>query len=637
MCAKALLRLAGCYEKLGQQAQKVYEQIVHDFADQPAAAKARARLASLKQGDRPAAPMTMTLRKVDALGSDMIANDTDGRRAVYLDDQTNELIYMDVARHSKRMIYRAKPNVVGGWFPSKDFSKVAIVMNAKGAQTADLAVININGSGYQEIAKLNLPDDRLAQSFYMLSWSWDNRFLLCREPEGNGSRLIRISASDGQIRVLRDQKGFGKARSAGAMNNGAFFSPDGRFIASRWGTQIDVLPAEGGSPKTVYDESKLGNISFKLIDWTADGRYLVVGSRRTGKPALYLVPIKDDRSEAEPVFLRYGDFQNGGTVTAAGSLIYRSIKAGGMWEVYLASLDLNSKPGPWERMSLPLGNGDWFGPAPVWSADSSRIVYIASNEDAGQGTGRVVHLRDVSSGEDRVVYRADTSSVTCRWAVQQPKLFCSADPEILSISLDGGEEIKHFRPFAASKTWSADFVEGVSQDGQALHIGRQSEEQSSDKLLRWEIESGQQTVLEQGEALQGVDEFVVTDRWILHYTTDGVRIRPTAGGDWNHLLSSGVCQLAVTRDGDCLIYHNIDAEGRHGLFRMKTSGGAPERLGDFPTKSMFGTMDISPDGRKVVVTSGPVDLGGTDFWSLENFEPVAAKQQMSRPTTGSGK
>jgi WD40 repeat protein len=44
--AKALLRLAGCYEKLGQQARKVYQQILRDYADLPAAAQARARLAS---------------------------------------------------------------------------------------------------------------------------------------------------------------------------------------------------------------------------------------------------------------------------------------------------------------------------------------------------------------------------------------------------------------------------------------------------------------------------------------------------------------------------------------------------------------------------------------------------------------
>src|ERR1019366_5832549 len=52
--ARALLHLAACYEKLGQQAQKVYEQIVREFPDQPAAAQARARLASFSARQAPA-------------------------------------------------------------------------------------------------------------------------------------------------------------------------------------------------------------------------------------------------------------------------------------------------------------------------------------------------------------------------------------------------------------------------------------------------------------------------------------------------------------------------------------------------------------------------------------------------------
>src|SRR5215471_21053938 len=55
--ARALLELAGCYEKLGQQAETVYQQIVRDFGDQPAAAQARARLSSLRSTAAP----TMTL------------------------------------------------------------------------------------------------------------------------------------------------------------------------------------------------------------------------------------------------------------------------------------------------------------------------------------------------------------------------------------------------------------------------------------------------------------------------------------------------------------------------------------------------------------------------------------------------
>ena len=76
--AKALLHLAGCYEKLGQQAQGVYQQIVRDFADQPAAAQARTRLAALKQNDHPAPPATITQRKIEASARQFGEGDTDG-------------------------------------------------------------------------------------------------------------------------------------------------------------------------------------------------------------------------------------------------------------------------------------------------------------------------------------------------------------------------------------------------------------------------------------------------------------------------------------------------------------------------------------------------------------------------------
>src|SRR6185369_17279493 len=53
--ARALLRLAGCYEKLGKVSQSVYQQIVREFGDLPSADQARARLAAFRQGQPPAA------------------------------------------------------------------------------------------------------------------------------------------------------------------------------------------------------------------------------------------------------------------------------------------------------------------------------------------------------------------------------------------------------------------------------------------------------------------------------------------------------------------------------------------------------------------------------------------------------
>jgi hypothetical protein len=129
--AKALLHLAGCYEKLGQQAQSVYQQIVRDFADQPAAAQARTRLAALKHDDHPAPPATITQRKIEASERQFGEGDTDGHRVVYADRETSELIYGDLAGNSKKVIFKAKPGELPGWSPSRDFSTVFLSLHAK--------------------------------------------------------------------------------------------------------------------------------------------------------------------------------------------------------------------------------------------------------------------------------------------------------------------------------------------------------------------------------------------------------------------------------------------------------------------------------------------------------------------------
>jgi hypothetical protein len=173
--AKALLHLAGCYEKLGQRAQSVYQQIVRDFADQPAAAQARTRLAALKQDDHPAPPLGMTQRKIEASGRGFGEGDTDGHRVVYVDRETSELIYGDLAGNNKKVIFKAKPGELPGWSPSRDFSKVFLSLHSKPDQPQILAVVNTDGSDYREFARLD------ANSHSWPTWSWDNRYLVCAE------------------------------------------------------------------------------------------------------------------------------------------------------------------------------------------------------------------------------------------------------------------------------------------------------------------------------------------------------------------------------------------------------------------------------------------------------------------------
>jgi hypothetical protein len=197
--AKALLHIGGCYEKLGKQARQVYEQVVRDYADQPAASQARTRLAALKQQEHAAIPATMTARKIEQspLG-ELIAADTDGQRVVYR-DTTGSIFIGDLTGHTKRLVYKNQEAEWPGFIPSRDLSMVAIFNRQR------VAVIKTDGTGYREI----IPND--AQGNYWESgypgmccrWSWDNHYLLIPiNGQTAGGRLLVVSVSDGRYREL---------------------------------------------------------------------------------------------------------------------------------------------------------------------------------------------------------------------------------------------------------------------------------------------------------------------------------------------------------------------------------------------------------------------------------------------------
>jgi Tol biopolymer transport system component len=615
--AKALLHLAGCYEKLGQQAQSVYRQIVRDFGDQPAAAQARTRLAALKQDDHPAAPATMTQRQIEMAGRRFAEGDTDGHRVVYMNDKTGELISGDLAGNSKRVIFKGKPGELPGWSPSRDFSMVLLHLHSKPGEPQILAVVNTDGTGYREFAKLE------GQPYCWPTWSWDNRYLLCTESQDDKSRLLRISVADGQTRELLSLKTTAERAS---------FSPDGRFVAYQVQptsdadplSRIFTLPADGGEPQVAYEERQNGKFSrwlkpCKLLDWTADGRYLAIASEHTGRGALDLLPIRDGKPAGAPIFVRNGDFEQG-AATAAGSLVYESVKPGGPWAVYVASLDANGRPGNWKRLDLRFGNKT-INLYPRWSADSNLIAYVTDNEDVGQ-SGNEVHLYNLSTGQDRDIYHVQ-SSASCTWAAQQPKLFCiehrAGKRDIFAIAADSGQVEQ-----LATLPESSLFVALPSRDDRVLYLIRGGNGAEED-MLRWDIATGRETPLEKFPPYS-VGFVSQDERWLMGMDKQGsLKIRPTSGGDWKPLVSLDfTIQFNTTPDGNWILYHGVDAAKKHGLFRIATAGGQPERLGDFPTNSLTGALEISPDGRKVMVSANDYETG-YELWSLENFEPPAPK------------
>ena len=144
--ARALLELAGCYEKLGQQAEAVYQRIVRDFADQPVATQARARLAALGP---PAPAPRVTLRKLD-VGEDVLdVMASDGQRAVFLvagePGAPPRMLFGDL---SGKAIREITPLTPARGRVSRDLSAIL----AYRTRTQQLSIIKTDGSGERVLA-----------------------------------------------------------------------------------------------------------------------------------------------------------------------------------------------------------------------------------------------------------------------------------------------------------------------------------------------------------------------------------------------------------------------------------------------------------------------------------------------------
>ncbi|HEY6340428.1 MAG TPA: hypothetical protein VIY49_02960 [Bryobacteraceae bacterium] len=601
LAAKALVAEARCYEKLGKDnAVKIYEQVARDYKDQrEPSATANARLVALRLGNRPAGPATMTQRKIELpYPYDPIPHvqTTDGRRQVYVDPATGAFTVSDLAGKDKRVVFKPKAGeqIVGNAV-SRDLSVASLSLGREDGSLMG-ALIRTDGTGYREFeyggASRGYPD-----------WSWENRYLFrCRRDANGGSQLWRYSMTDGEIRKV--------PVSCGELNRP---SPDGRFIAiseSRWGFgKVSVAPIQGGEPQLVSDNAR-------LIDWTRDGRYLILASAHSGSEALYLFPVKDGRRSGDSILVRYGPCQFG-SVNSEGALICGSTNNGGNSAAWLGTLDSSGRSVQWKEWNPSAGSAVWFFAA--WSPDSSQIIYSVPGAQNGKWS---VRLQDIAGGEGREVYQGSSIPVCAR--PENAKLVCTNGGaqralEVFSVSLDSGrvESLGAVPGLSGGPIFS-------SADGQAIYIVRQP----GDELIRWDLAARQATSVDRLTGLYGNGGSSIPDpsaRWLARRSKETIEIRPTAGGEWRPLISLLTTPMAFTADGNWLLFHDVDAAGKRGLFRVSTAGGQPERIGDFPNvgPKENSVLYVSPDGRKLLASS----LTDQQVWILENFEP---KQQAGR-------
>jgi len=589
LAAKALVQAARGYEKLGQDgAVKLYERVARDYADQRDSAQAaEVKLAALRS---PATP-TMTLRKIEFGENVKSVVATDGQQAVYWDDTGKTLLFGDVAGRNRRVVLQIKPQTPPRVTVSHDFS-MALLYFPDAAEQSHWAVIKTDGTGYRELP--NLPAGAI-----LASWSWDNRFVLI------GRTLKKVSVADGQIQELLP----------GGEAFDAQFSPDGRFIAvAPFVGDVQVIPAQGGEPKIIEGADVLG-------DWTRDGRFLIV-AHAGPDGGIYAVPIENGQPAGERVRIDVTlpeDMTAARTTVSGLQIISTGTGLTSRPRTSIVSLDSENHLGPWKPLDLIDGG------IPAWSPDGRQIAYPVGLIDEGPADSIRIHT--LANGEDRELFRyRGLFLVNCAWANQRPNLYCGGvDPQtqktaVFSVSLNSGVA-ERMRSFDGIRV-----LQRFSPDDRILYMGRLPIR--SGTRHAWEIGTDNEIEIPHGIVSPG-------GRWV--YAVDSlspgrreIRIRPASDLEgWRHLADLNypappAAELAptpamITWDDSWVVYKNLDTDGKFGLYRVSTSGGKPERLGDYPTTEPS-LLLLSPDNRQFLVWRREARRP-TEFWVLENFLP----------------
>ncbi len=610
--AKALLGLATSLEALGQQAESVYERIIREFANQPEAAPARTRLAALKP---PVSPeMTLTQIKFGPGIEDVVA--TDGQRVVYWDNNGITLLIGDKDGKAASKIFTATPDRRPRAEVSRDLSLVFLYFVS--ARKHSYAVIRTDGSGGYREVDLGDDDDL---PMYGISWAFDNSYiLLCKMGEGRIVHPLKLSLDDGKIVDLL------KGRATSTFE--AVASPDGRSIALRESKQsVSIMPAEGGEPETLAEDGM-------IADWTPDGHLVFAALEKDGA-GFFAIPVQNGRAAGERTSIRAGGIgyaRISKPKTSGNSLIFAQ-EAGlpNGPQIYYAALDETDHLSQWTALKA-IG---LFGNAyPTFSPDGTHLAYL-TRSPPDRGTG--VRIYSLTAGErDRELYFSQQELGNCLWAAQPSVLYCTqfqyaeGQTAILAIDVTTG------RAETIASLPGVRVLDSLSPDERTINMFNLS---GPTKFPQWEIGSNREIPGPLGNPGATSRD----GRWIFTPARDAsnrreVRIRPGSGGngDWEHLIYRRKQEPDLTLpipfkyapDSNWLVYQELDSNGRDALFRVRTSGGEEQRLGDYPTTLPNSYLAISPDGRRFIVEVPPNTPTSAssklNYWILQNFLPGSA-------------
>ncbi len=641
VAAKALLRLGGCYEKLGEEqaglAQKTYEKIVANYPDQKEVVNlAKEKLTQLSGSKAPTktGAAEFIIRQVwSEPGTDTSGSiSPDGRYLTYVDWETGDLAVRDLVSGTNRRLTNK-----GSWEQSPGEMAMASKWSRDGRRIVyqwytndgvlELRVFDIKDSSIRTIHRRKSSQDWVRA----FDWSPDGKYVLASvfveatPTQGREIGVGLISVEDGSFKALK-----GRFEDSMDYASNFLFSPDGRFIA------YDNRPAsEETGNHDIFLISLDGKTEIPLVEhpendvvftWTPDGRGLLFTSDRTGSLDLYLLSMSDGKPREAPRLIKSGFGPMGSLgMTTRGELYFGS--SGTARDIYVVDVE----PGTWKarsptkKLALPNQGQNLMG---QYSPDGQQMAFISL---LTWGRQPVLNILDEKTGRIR--------ELTPRLGGIQWPSWIPPDGRDLSVgSYDKEGRIAIYRvdaqngeaaPIVQFERGQGSQAQAWSADGKRFFYTAQDGSEGKRYIYTYDLET------KKNERLPGSPDdvrFIAISpdgKWLAVVNAEGkrtIKIMPVSGGEPREVYSSEfesgtVMTPAWSTDGRYIYFPWLRSPQTNiaDLYRVSREGGEAEKIE--VGMSFIRCLTVHPDGQRIAFYSSGDTPPQPQVWVMENFLP----------------
>lgn len=668
LAAQALIRMGGCYQKLGDdESRKIFERVLHEYPDQKdAVSVAAAHLNETTSSIGMISRLVWGGPQVDTYGT----VSSDGRYISFVapgkfrgipvaNVAPGALAVHDLRNRTDREIERQEE--VGESVFSRD-SKLIVytVFNSK-ANRYQLRLANVDSNPNPRLLFDHLDVDWIAA----YDWSPDNQsVVVLLKRKDRTAQIGLVSVPDGGLRVLKsaDWRGTGRI----------FLSPDGKYIGydlagsdNNREHDVFVLNADGSRETTAVAHPSL---NF-MMGWSADGKWLLFASNRTGSMSLWAAPFADGKVQGPPQLIRpdIGRLESMG-MTRSGSFYY-GIRSDARLPSSIQVASLESGTGRALAVSPIPREQAASDTQPSWSPDGNFLAYLSERGSLGssieQGSQRNIVVVIRSSETARLVQQFDLNLNghvrLTRWTTDGRSLLLTGQdnkgrPGLFRVDAQSGEifAVGFVDPLKPGEWPDGNWR--VSSDGSTFYhpTSQDCDVKCTAAFFRRDLASGTETELIRGDQVGGInlspdDEFIASNVRDGATNSTAFTIIPTKGGKAREIMRAAAGGKAGETGSNNKepefnflgwapdsrsVYVRELLDGKPiAAWRAPVDGTTPQKLDwtiDQFDKGIF--VAIQPNGGRMAYTTPVSSRADTppanQVWVLENFLPArSAKNQ----------